>query len=94
MSPAKPPADPLDPKGLMRESFRMEGITEPECRSIFVDWALSLEASAPRPAIDALLVRYGDAPADHPMLRVLREGLSEAPRGGRRGGRAARVTEG
>jgi hypothetical protein len=94
MSPAKPPADPLDPKGLMRESFRIEGITEPECRSIFVDWALRLEASAPRAAIEALLQRYADQPSDHPMLAVLREGLTDGPRAGRRGGRAARVTEG
>jgi hypothetical protein len=31
-----------DPKGLIRESYRIEGITAGECRSIFVDWALSL----------------------------------------------------
>ena len=93
MSPAKPPADPLDPKGLMRESFRIDGITEAECRSIFVDWALSLDASAPRHAIEALLVRHAGQPADHPMLGVLREGLADAPRPTRRGGRAARVAE-
>lgn len=93
MSATKPPADPLDPKGLMRESFRIEGITEAECRSIFVDWALSLEASAPRVAIEALLARYADQPAQHPMLGVLREGLSDGPRAGRKGGRAARVAE-
>ena len=34
--------DPLDPKGLIRESYRIEGITEGECRSVFLDWALSL----------------------------------------------------
>jgi hypothetical protein len=28
-----------DPKGLVRESYRIEGITLGECRSIFVDWA-------------------------------------------------------
>jgi hypothetical protein len=91
MSPAKPAADPLDPKGLIRESFRIEGISMAECRSIFVDWALSLDASAPRPAIEALLARYGDQPGDHPMLAVLAEGLSDAPRATRRGGRAGRL---
>ncbi len=36
-----------DPKGLVRESYAIEGITPGECRSIFLDWALSL-APAPR----------------------------------------------
>ena len=31
-----------DPKGLVRESYNIEGITLGECRSIFMDWALSL----------------------------------------------------
>ena len=35
-------SDPDDPKGLIRESYRMEGIGSAECRSIFLDWALSL----------------------------------------------------
>ena len=33
--------DPLDHKGLIREAYRIEGITLGECRSIFLDWALS-----------------------------------------------------
>ena len=36
-----------DPKGLVRESYRIDGITLGECRSIFVDWALSLPVDAP-----------------------------------------------
>ena len=31
-----------DPKGLVRESYAIEGISPGECRSIFLDWALSL----------------------------------------------------
>ena len=31
-----------DPKGLVRESYNIDGITLGECRSIFLDWALSL----------------------------------------------------
>ena len=34
--------DPLDHKNWMREAFRIEGITPEDCRSIFLDWALSL----------------------------------------------------
>lgn len=82
-------SDP-DPKGLIRESYRIEGITEPECRSIFLDWALSVTSSDPRDEIRALLEIYG-ARADHPMTGVLTEGLSQAARTGRRGGRAGRV---
>ena len=34
----------LDPKGLIAESYRIEGISAEQCRSIFVDWALSMPA--------------------------------------------------
>ena len=45
-----------DPKGLVRESYRIDGITLEECRSIFIDWALSLPVGADVPqAIEALL---------------------------------------
>lgn len=84
--------DPNDPKGLVRESYRIAGISAPECRSVFLDWALSLPVdAAPGPAILALLDRYGPAAPDHPMTATLRAGLDipAAPR--RRGGRAGRV---
>lgn len=91
MTNDRPDRDPIDPKNLVREAFRIEGITDAECRSILVDWALSIEASEARPAIEALLTRHADAPAGHPMTAVLREGLGAPPSGRRRGGRAARV---
>lgn len=84
--------DPNDPKGLIREAFRIEAITAPECRSIFVDWALSVPEADHTPMIEALLVRHAGDPDDHPMKRVLTEGLAAKPPAGRRGGRAARVT--
>ncbi len=87
------PRDPADPKGLVREAFRIEGITEPECRSIFVDWALSVDAADARPLIETLLARHADTPADHPMLKVLAEGLTVPPATRRRGGRRARLRE-
>ena len=81
-----------DPKGLVRESYRIEGITLGECRSVFIDWALSLPVGRDLPAaIHALLDAYDRADPDHPMGQVLREGLVEAPPPKRRGGRAARV---
>lgn len=83
--------DTHDPKGLIRESYRIAGISDGECRSIFLDWALSLPAGAPpAPHIDALLDRYGAAEPDHPMTAVLREGLGRADAPRRRGGAAAR----
>jgi hypothetical protein len=93
MPEPRPIPDPDDPKGLIRESFRIEGITGAECRSIFVDWALSVQAEDPRPLIERLLDRYSGEPEDHPMRAVLAEGLTAAPRARRRGGRAARVPE-
>lgn len=90
--------DTMDPKGLIREAYRIEGITAPECRSIFLDWALSLgegegrsDAETMRDAIETLLARYEGAPSDHPMTQTLREGLQTPPEPRRRGGRRARV---
>jgi hypothetical protein len=52
--------DPADPKGLIRESYRIEGITADECRSILLDWALSLPAGLAAPdAVAQVLGRYG-----------------------------------
>jgi len=83
-----------DPKGLVRESYRIDGITLEECRSIFIDWALSLPVTADVPeAIRTLLAGYGPADPGHPMGQVLREGLTAAPEARRRGGRAARVAQ-
>lgn len=80
-----------DPKGLVRESYAIEGITAPECRSIFLDWALSLKAGTdPAEAARVLIAFYALGRPEHPMSAVLEQGLAAplAPR--RRGGRAAR----
>jgi hypothetical protein len=90
MTDPRPRPDPADPKGLIREAFRIEGITEAECRSIFVDWALSLGPEDPRSLIETLIARHGAEPGDHPMHRVLAEGLTTPPRPRRRGGWAGR----
>ena len=81
--------DPLDPQDLIAEAYRMEGISQADCRTIFLDWALVLPVEMDTSdAIRALLARH-DVP-DHPMTAVLREGLGgmAAPR--RRGGWRAR----
>lgn len=79
--------DALDPKGLIREAYRIEGITGGECRSIFLDWALSMEAGREtQEDIAALIARYGAEHPEHPMTEVLREGQAGAERPRRRGG--------
>lgn len=84
--------DALDPKGLIEDAYRIEGITAAECRSIFLDWALSVPGSGDtRPMIKTLLERHAAAPEGHPMTVTLREGLQAAAPPKRRGGRAARI---
>jgi hypothetical protein len=87
-----PLPDPDDPKGLIREAYAIDGIGPAECRSILVDWALSLPTGAdPGAAIVRLGARYGAGHADHPMTRLLAEATA-APVAlpARRGGRAGR----
>ena len=83
-----------DPKGLIRESYRIEGITLGECRSIFMDWALSLPVDAETgPALRHLLATYAANVPDHPMNGVLQAALAAPKAPKRRGGRAARVPQ-
>lgn len=78
---------PEDHKDLILESYRIDGITEGECRSIFLDWALSLpESMDTRDTIQLLLERYQPDNPDHPMTKVLTEGLERAQAPRRRGG--------
>ena len=84
--------DDIDATGLIREAYRIEGISAAECRSIFVDWAIKLPGSIqPQEAIERLLAAYGDRDPDHPMSAVLRGGLDTPPAAARRGGRRGRL---
>ncbi|WP_026757372.1 hypothetical protein [Sediminimonas qiaohouensis] len=86
--------DALDPKALIREAFQIEGITQADCRTIFLDWALSLpDDTDTQEALNGLVERYvGDAP-DHPMSVVLREGLERMENPRRRGGWRSRTRD-
>lgn len=94
----RPSLAEADPKGLIRESFRIPGITAGECRSIFLDWALSLpEGVPPGAAVAVLLERYapkarGAAEREaHPMVAVLTAAaVPPQARPSRRGGSRAR----
>ena len=66
---------PHDPRGLIREAYRIEGIGEADCRSIFFDWALGLPADTdPAGAARDLLAHHADEPADHPMTAAEGQG--------------------
>ena len=82
----------IDPRGLIYESYRIEGIVTEECRSVFLDWALGTPAGTNMAAnLNVLLAEYGTGAPDHPMTAILREGLDKTtPPRGRRGGAKAR----
>ncbi len=84
--------DALDPKGLIEEAYKIDGISAPECRSIFLDWALSYQGIA-AVGIAALLDRHSHEAADHPMSETMRAGLQAPQTPKRRGGRRARVPD-
>lgn len=81
-----------DPKGLVRESYRIDGITLEECRSIFIDWALSVPVDVDSAeALRSLLAHYMAGNENHPMTSVLTDALVAPQDPRRRGGRAGRV---
>ena len=84
--------DLADPKSLIADSYAIDGIDAAQCRSIFLDWALSLPDGLPvASAARQLLARHSARGPDHPMTAILREAASgppSAPR--RRGGRGGR----
>lgn len=85
-----------DPRDLVLESYRIDGITLSDCRTIFLDWAIGQSDGGEvdlRPQIEVLLTVYGAEAPDHPMTQVLRAGLADPPKPKRRGGRAARVAD-
>jgi hypothetical protein len=88
---AQDAAATYDPRDLIREAYRIEGISIEDCRTIFLDWALGLKDGQDAvEAAKALLTHYADQPADHPMTAVLTASLEETARPRRRGGVRAR----
>ena len=83
--------DPLDPRGLIAEAYRIEGVGAAECRSILLDWALGRSAAEGDPeALRRLHARHAAEAPDHPMTAVLAEGVAPPrPRTGRRRRRPA-----
>ena len=76
-----------DPKALIQEAYKIENITRSECRSIFLDWALSLPIEQdPTESIQNLLKRDQSEFSHHPMTETLDEGLLTMGKPKRRGG--------
>ena len=66
-----------DPRGLILEAYRIEGIDSSQCRTVFMDWALGVpDGDNALDHIQILLTYYGPSNVDHPMTKVLREGTS------------------
>ena len=88
--------DQIDKTGLIREAYKIEGVSQSECRSIFIDWALKLPPGISSVnAIRILLAEYANAAGaeDHPMTEVLKAGLNSPPTPRRRGGRKGRLPQ-
>ena len=67
-----------DPRGLIFEAYRIDGITSEDCRSIFFDWALGLNSDLnPVDEVKTLYQIYVKDHPGHPMSQVLEEGLTK-----------------
>jgi hypothetical protein len=82
----------IDPKNLIAESYQIEGITSSECRSIFLDWALSIPLEKDSTLlISKLLIYYQDESEDHPMTLLLSSSLELKEENRRTGRRRSRI---
>lgn len=87
-----PPKSQYDAKDLMHDVFQMEDITAPDCRTVFMDWALSrADLRDSEEALKSLIAHYEPGFPHHPMIAVLKEGLVRNIKTGRRGGWRSRA---
>jgi hypothetical protein len=86
--------DPIDPTGLIAESFLIDGISASECRTIFFEWAMGIGADVDtQAAVKIHLARHQPTHPDHPMIVTLLAALGDLRPPRRKGGRRARVPE-
>jgi hypothetical protein len=82
----------IDPRGMIFEAYRIEGISIEECRMIFLDWAMNTPQGNTLAYLKELLDEYGANNPEHPMSEVITDGLKKSVNPGkRRGGRTARI---
>lgn len=75
---------PHDRRGVIRDAFNIENISAPECRTIFLDWALEPHPDMQKAAA-ALAAHYADQP-NHPMLAILKDAATATNASPRRKG--------
>jgi len=85
----------IDPRGMIYEAYRIDGVILEECRMIFLDWAMHTPQGDMKSYLQQLLDEYeAKNPSAHPMTQVIKAGFKTAESAGkRRGGRLARVSE-
>ena len=83
----------IDPRGMIYESYNIQGISIEECRMIFLDWALEAAKIDMTNDLMHLLKEYEYKNLSHPMTLVIKEGLKKVNNTGRRGGRSARIDQ-
>ena len=77
---------PSDPRGLIFEAYRMPDLSEKDCRTILLDWALGLDAGIdPQELLPSLHHSYARSNPDHPMTALIEEGMAELLPKARRG---------
>jgi len=83
---------PCDPRDLIHEAFRIEGIGPEACRAIFFDWAMGLDAGVDVvAAAQTLHADLGSLHPGHPMTALLAEAATGlTPSRGRSGRRRRR----
>ncbi len=83
----------IDARGMIHEAYCIDGITEQDCRTIFLDWAMfALDSPPVAEQLERFLQVYGADNPDHPMTQVIRQGLDQSNRKtGRKGGRMGRL---
>ena len=65
---------PCDPSNLIHEAYRIEGIGPEECRAIFFDWAMGLDAKVDMvAAAKTLHADLAGKNLGHPMSKLLAE---------------------
>ncbi len=81
-----------DPRGMISEAYRIDGISGAECRAIFLDWVLGVPATEDSVAhIRALYGFYHKTYPNHPMTNILKDGSIHSTRKPQRRGRRARA---
>ncbi len=82
---------PCDPSDLIHEAYRIEGIGPEECRAVFFDWALGLDAGVDMvAAAKTLHADLAGKNPEHPMSGLLAEASLGMTPGKNRGGRRRR----